>query len=87
MTLVFSSSHLNVMEAIPKKWIKWVDHRFTVYDKGEYEKAVNNGSASCNGISCKACKHKCYKKGTFDIAEKVRSKKSEKTLNNRKNRI
>ena len=87
MTLVFSSSHLNAKESIPKKWMKWIDHRYTVYDNGAYEEAVEEGSAPCNGISCKACGHKCYKMGTFDIAEKVRGKKSEKALTNRKNRI
>ena len=45
----------------PVKRCKYFDFVFTVYpDRETTEKAIADGSSSCNGKKCKECGYKCY---------------------------
>lgn len=67
MTFVVSSPEINRPVDIPEEWMKFCDHRFTVYTK-EYAEA-NNIKINCGGKKCATCRL-CYRKDTeFNIRE------------------
>ena len=67
---IHSSLKINVPDEIPAKYLKWVDHRFTVYTE---EYLLEHGiKSNCAGISCVSCEN-CYEDDKpFDIIEKLR---------------
>ena len=75
LSMVFSSPRVNERGKVEPKYRKWIDHRFTVWTKAEYERRrFAGGCTACAGISCiSQCGCKCYKKDTsFDIDEQLR---------------
>lgn len=67
LSFVVSSLIVNIIQPIADKYMKWVDHRFTVFEKKYAEK--HGIKINCGGRKCLTCLL-CYRKNNiFDIYE------------------